>query len=218
MPSHHYRRHILQNYDNDNTTSIYLTSYTNIIIDQPIQQNNELIKFQKYIFDIIDTITTTLDIQAVTNKVNELLQIIKTREDMYKILDLIENNILSVITNIANSVDIGIIRCRFQYIRELISKIPHTADICHTYIHNEFYTLIFGFIESLTTSNDFSLVISEISAFKITLQDDIAFADNIDLIQDTILDIIKNIKNNVDIGIIRCRIQYLKELINRLNC
>lgn len=214
MPASHYRRRILQSYRRDNTTNTYLQSNT-VVVDE---YNAELKKFQLYICDIIDIIKTTLDIKLITNRVLEILNVTETKSDIDTLLDLIEENIFGIVQNISDCVSIDIIRCRFQYIRELAAKIPADGDTCYNYNYQEIYSLIFHFIESITKGIDLNSVIGEIKSFKIILKDDTTYMENINVIEYTILDIIKNIKDCVNIDIIRCRIQYLRELINSIQC
>lgn len=214
MPASHYRRRILQSYRRDNTTNTYLQTNTVVVNEY----NAELRKFQNYICDIIDIIKTTLDIKLIQNKVLEILNVTETKSDIDTLLDLIEENIFGVINNVSDCISIDIIRCRFQYIRELTAKISEEGDNCYNYNYQEIYTLIFHFIDSITKGIDLSVVIAEIKNFKIILKDDSDILETYNVIEYTILDIIKNVKDCAPIDIIRCRIQYLRELINSIDC
>jgi hypothetical protein len=214
MPARHYHRRILQSYRRDNTTNTYLQTNT-IVINE---YNAELRKFQNYICDIIDIIKTSLDIKLIQNRVLEILNVTESKSEIDTLLDLIEENIFGIIHNVSDCISIDIIRCRFQYIRELTAKIPDGGDTCYNYNYQEIYTLIFHFIDSITKGIDLSVVIADIKNFKIILKDDSELIDTLNTIEYTIFDIIKNIKDCAPIDIIRCRIQYLRELIYSINC
>lgn len=210
MPSRHYRRHMLQK-----TASIPIYNI-NGGTGTGTGTNNEFLQYQKYIFEIMDLITTTLDISLITQKSNAFLQSIHTKLELYRITELIENNILSTIVNIAGGYDLGIIRCRIQYIRELISNIPDNSDDCNQYNYLNIYEQIFNLMDTLIKDLDFTEFINHMRQLKLYMADDIARCDTISLVESNILDIIKNIKYGYDIGIIRCRIIYVKELLSTI--
>lgn len=212
MPPSHYRRRILK--VSNSPIALYIVRSSSTPKDDNL--NKELLTFQKYICDIIELITTTLDIRAITLKVQEFMKIINTRQEYYDIIELIEENVLGVVCNVGNSVDIGIIRCRIDYIRELIDKIPDSQS-CVEY-SPELSQQIFKLLDSLINGIDLNIFITNVKSFKNTVQADIDSIKFINEVENIILDIVSNIRDYVDIGIIRCRIQYLQEVINGYNC
>lgn len=211
MPPQHYRRRILK--VSNSPIALYIVRSSSTKKDDNL--NKELLIFQKYICDIIELITTTLDIKSITVKVQEFMKIINTKQEYYNIIDLIEENIVGVICNVGNSVDIGIIRCRIDYIRELIDNIPEHS--CIEY-NSDLSKQIFKLLDSLINGVDLTVFITNIKSFKNTVQADIDSIKFIDNVQNIILDIVSNIRDSVDIGIIRCRIQYLQEVIKEISC
>lgn len=213
MPSPHYRRRrliqtcsksITSTYIHNTTTSECLTSAGTPTITV----------FQNYIFEIIEVITTTLDITVITNKVYTFLELVRSKQDLYDILDLIEENLLGIIVNISNGVDINIIRSRIEYIKELVDSIGD--EPCNNY--QTVSTLIYNLLDSIPNGIDLNVFITNIQSFKSTFQDQIDFYAVITLIEETIINIVNNISNGVDVNIIRSRIEYIKELINTLEC
>ena len=51
-----------------------------------------------------------------------------------------------------------------------------------------------------------------------SLEEDVSLMNLIDTIQTTILSIIKNISNGTNIGIIKSRVEYLRSLIDQIQC
>jgi hypothetical protein len=213
MPPSHYRRrtHKFSN----SPIPTYILRPANILSTNDNIISQEIIQFQKLICDIIEIISTTLDIKSITLKVQEVLLIVNSRQQYFDTIDLIEESVLGVVGNISNCVDIGIIRCRIDYIRELINNIPDTG--CTTY-NPDLASQIFKLLDSVINDIDFTVLISNINKFRFNITSDIEFVQQINTIENIILDIVSNIRDSVDIGIIRCRIQYLLELINKIQC
>jgi hypothetical protein len=214
MPSPHYRRRRLtQACNKSSITSTYIHNTTTNECSTS-GGTPTITVFQNYIFEIIEVITTTLDITIITNKVYTFLELVKSKQDLYDILDLIEENLLGIIVNISNGVDINIIRSRIDYIKELLDSIGD--EPCNNY--QTISALIYNLLDSIPNGIDLNVFITNIQSFKSTFQDQIDFYTVISLIEETILNIVNNISNGVDVNIIRSRIEYIKELVNTLEC
>lgn len=212
MPPSHYRRRILK--VSNSPIALYIVRSSSTPKEDNL--NSELLAFQKYICDIIELISTTLDVRAITLKVEEFMKIINTRTEYYNIIDLIEENILGVVCNVGNLINIGIIRCRIAYIRELIDKIPD-SEACVEY-SPELSQQIFKLLDSLVNGVDLNTFAANVRSFKNTVQADVDSIKFINEVENIILDIVSNIRDYVNISIIRCRIQYLQEVIQGYNC
>jgi len=186
---------------------MYSGNCQNKCVDHPMTQ------FRNYIFDIIQIISTTLDIQSATERVNSLLTIIYTKEDLYNTIDLLETTVVSVVGNIHSGVSIDIVKCRIQYIRSLIEKLS-SCD----YGYPSLSPYIFDLMELIITSFDLPSIIEKATTFKTSLQDDARFIKFADEVQKIILSIISNIQSGTDINIVRCRIMYLQDLVSKFSC
>lgn len=211
MPSRHYRRHIRTN--NSVTTPKYIINNDISNILNNTQDTSLLNTIQQYFLNVIDTIISYSDMNIAIQHIHSLINIISSKEDIYLLLDTIENTVLSIICNISNSEPISIIHQRIQYLRELLTVYP---DNCDTYTY--FSNFIYPIIESITSGIDFTILINNITQIQSLFHNDTQLLHNIHLIQDTILSIIQNISNSEPIGIITERIQYLITLINTMKC
>jgi hypothetical protein len=221
MPSRHYRRHLINNNKTHNYIhNKYLINHS-INLQNDNNNNNDnnnkslLHTIQQYFLDIIDAIILYSDMNIAIQQLHSLITLIKSKEDIYLLLDNIENTLLSIICNISDGVNVGIISDRIQYLRELLSKLP---DDCTDYDYYGKY--IFSIIDSITNSVDFNTVYSNIINIQSLIQNDLnqTLYNQLNLIQTTIISIICNISDGVNIGIISDRIQYLNTLINAISC
>jgi hypothetical protein len=223
MPSRSYYRRLVDTFNSpEKAKSVYLAKTTiGYIVPVVVDPDKEAFnRYQRFIFDIIHTITTTLDLQLIRDRVKSLIgsDNIESICQLATQFDLIEQNICGILTNIGNCVNIDIIRCRIEYIRELISKLPFDGDDCPSYNYELIQNEIFGLIESVINSVDYNTIIANLRGFKIILNDQRMIYETYNIIEATILDIIKNIRDCVNIDIIRCRIMYLHELISDVVC
>ena len=223
MPSRHYRRRILNTKNTHSYISIKYSvknNINNIISNTNNDKKSLLITVQQHFLDIIDTIIYFIEpmiaysyMNIAIQQINSLITIISSKEDIYKLLDTIENTVLSIIKNIADGESIGIIDERITYLRELLDVYPDTCDT-YTYFGN----LIYPIIESITNGIDFNIIINNITQIQSLFNTDVQLLNTIHIIQDTILSIIQNIANGESIGIINDRINYLSTLINTIVC
>jgi hypothetical protein len=101
------------------------TKIVSVFVSKPIEsisiEDDELLtNIQTIIDEIIETISTTLDIDIVKTLVEELLTLITSNQEMYESFDIIETKLIDVVTNISKGVNINIIRNRIEYIKDLI--------------------------------------------------------------------------------------------------
>jgi cob(I)alamin adenosyltransferase len=209
MPSKHYRRRLINKYK---THTKYLLNH---ILSCNIQNTSLLNNIQQYFLDIIDSIILYSDMNSAIKQIQSLITIISSKEDVFLLLDNIQNNILSIIQNISDGETIGIICQRINYIRELIYKLPND---CNNYEH--FGELFIDIINTITTNINFNIVNANIIFIQSLLNTnlDLELYNNIQLIQTTLFSIITNITNGESLEIINTRVLYLKSIINNLNC
>jgi hypothetical protein len=217
MPSRSYRRRVIQRpgYNNSNYINRYIlrtdTTYEvkNTINDDIIDTS----EFEQYICDIIKNITNEMNMTVIRSKVEYINNKLASKKDVYDTLDVIEEYMMSLIDNIRYGIDINIIKCRIEYIRNILKDLP-----CEYIDYDKFGPMLLQLLDTVTGNLDMKTFSTKISSFKSTLINDIEVIDKITEIEEMICSIITNIKNGLDIDIIRCRIIYLQNLINDVKC
>jgi hypothetical protein len=164
---------------------------------------------QQYFFDIIDSIILYSDINNSIKEIKSLINLISSTEEVFVLLDKIENTIESIVTNLGDGVSIGIIHQRITYVRTLLSTLPANYNN-----YSEITSLILDILDSVTGSIDFNTVYSNIIYIQQVVKSD--DDDSIQVIHNTILSIITNIGNGESNFIINERINYLQTLIKKL--
>jgi hypothetical protein len=176
------------------------------LINDVVECNNTNIdSIQQYLFDTVDSIILYSDMNKSIKEIKSLIEIISSTEEVYALLDKIENTIESIVMNISEDVSFCIIHQRIAYVRSLVSTLP--ADYNN---YAEISLLILDLMESIKESIDFKTLYSNIQ--KLISTD----TDNIQPIRCTILSIITGIGNGESNFIINERIKYLQTLINKL--
>lgn len=204
MPPRHYKFKLRNNKRRPLIDPITLIEYITI--------NDDYSDFQIKLFDIVDIITQRLEISEITTQVNGLIKSLSSIEDLRNLLDTVESTSISIIQNFADGTDIGIISCRISYLRTLIDTIPDGA-------HEEYAKiglLILDILEMLTEGVDISNITNKIIDIQSTLKNNVDIYDAVDEIKTLICSIVQNIADGTDIGIITCRISYLRELIDKI--
>jgi len=175
-------------------------------------QNNEnqlsINKIQEYFLNIIDSIILYSDMNTSITEIKSLLKIIQSKDEVYIMLDKIENIIESIVENINDNASVFIINTRIDYVRTLLSTLPNNCT--------EITYLILNILESLSGTMDFNSVHAKIISIKEQINTDFNMYDNIQLINFNLLNIISNIENGESDFIINKRIEYVQTLINNL--
>ena len=175
-------------------------------------QNNEnqlsINKIQEYFLNIIDSIILYSDMNTSITEIKSLLKIIQSKDEVYIMLDKIENIIESIVENINDNASVFIINTRIDYVRTLLSTLPNNCT--------EITYLILNILESLSGTMDFNSVHAKIISIKEQINTDFNMYDNIQLINFNLLNIISNIENGESDFIINKRLEDVHRLINNL--
>jgi hypothetical protein len=202
MPPRHYRNRL-----RNPVKPVIIQSYQNTVVPNLVKDS-----FQLQLFDIVEIITQRLEIAEITLLVNKLVDTISTPIQLHKLLDTVESISIGIVQNISDGVDIGIIRCRIDYLRTLISEIPDGVQGDYAQVGG----LILGVLSMLSDGIDQVLITQKLTDIKESVD---VYANRftvISEIQYIICSIVQNITDGVDIGIVRCRIDYLNSLIGKL--
>jgi hypothetical protein len=210
MPSRHYRRaqRVLQRSQQYILKSTKYFLSTPLILEKTKSFNEQV---ELYICDIIESITNKIELDKVIEDIVNIKNMIKTREDAYKLLETIENTVLSIVDNVISGTDMNIIICRIQYLKKLVDDAPAFSSIdC------EILNMIENVIVMITDKISLDAVIENMTLIHNELFNDVVCADGIIEIQNFIMSIIDNISSGTDMNIITCRLQYLQNMIHNL--
>jgi hypothetical protein len=210
MPSNSYRRKLRTNRSSKPyITPAFLNNCNTKSCDST--QLSELEKIQNYFYDVIDMIIQHDKFTSAVTILNNIISSVREKVEFYKILEVIENQLLSIVVNISDSVPIGIIAMRIECVKEAINTLP--AD-CNEV--GPISIMILEIIDLLKNNISFSTVISNINELKTYINDKYGKYDEIIVIQDQLLSIVTNIGNGFGYGIICTRVEYVKDLVSKL--
>lgn len=173
--------------------------------------NSELITIQNKFCKILDNIILYNDFSLNISELHSILESTRTIVDYHKLIDDIQNILLSVVCNISNSVNSNIIQTRIDYIKTYIDTLPEG----HLNL-SPLSDMILRLIDHIITTMDFSSINNDINTIQLYINKNYTNTLHIENIQNTILSIICNIGQNTNTNIITNRIQYLRELIDQL--
>jgi phage-related protein len=169
---------------------------------------------QTYLLDMIDIIGQRLEITEINKKAEYVISTLSSRLQLIQLLDNIESFTSSLLQNITDGVDSGIIARRIEYFRQLLAELPDDAQAEYSAIGG----LILEVLSMISDGIDVTIVTKNITTIKDSLSDETAMMDIIDEIQTVFCSIIQNITDGVDSGIIGRRIEYVRQLISTIPC
>lgn len=204
MPSHHHRRKLR-------------ALHGRTFITKPVFLNNipgetEVSQIQNYFTYVVETIAQQNTIANTVSVLQGIIDKVKNRVEFFRVLDMLEEQILSIVGNMTDGITPGIIKLRMECVRMTIMELPDGPEYGTTGMHD----MLFHILDLITNG----MALSSISENVIQLQKYTLEVYNqnalLTLIQTTIIDIICNISQGTSTGIIACRIDYLKSLIAKL--
>jgi hypothetical protein len=200
MPSSHYRRKLRNQLSNSGYTNYTKSS-----------ENSELIRLQERFYYVLDSIINHNDFTTITSSLQNIINTVKSTIDYYKIIDIIENNLLSVVFNITNSVNPELIKTRIDYIKTYINSLPPMCQDC-----GQVPVLLFDLLDSIIKGVDFSVINKNIQEIQTYINDKYGNNDKIELVQENLLKIVCNISDGTNSELIAYRIQYIRTLISQI--
>jgi hypothetical protein len=209
MPSSSYRRRL-------RTTAVVQFSYNNTYTftntsNGICTKNSEKINIQNYFYKILDNIILYNDFTSNVHTIQTIISKTQDAADFYKLIEIIQHNLLSVVGNISDNTHSGIIQNRIDYIKTYIDQLP--PDCAHLTPVSD---MILQIIDSIVKTVDLSHVTTDINKIQLYIDDKYSDMLYIDKIQDNILSILCNIGQNVSSSIISERVQYLRQFIEHL--
>ncbi len=178
---------------------------------------------QQQILDIIEAVTIQMKFEDIFQMAVRLEEYIDKKVEITRILDNIEQTVTSIIGNVTQRIDLGIVIKRITYLRELIAKIAEADPTFEYSYDNSVSTLLFDIIQCITDEFNPEKLKAVILDMQANMEAQCAlFYENTELIktirdcEPIIISIIENITNRVDLNLVLNRIYYLQELIK--NC
>lgn len=208
MPSKKYRRKLRNPYYKNSITYI-IDKNTDIYPVYAVECESELVKTQNYFYKILDMIIQHNDFTIIVSDLQNIIKTTQSIVDYYKIIDIIEKNLISVVCNISDNINPGIIQSRIDYIKSYIDQLPPGCMKI-----SPISDMLLEVINSIINSVDFSIVTTNINNIQKLINKTYGEITYINHIQDNILSIICNISDNTNSAIISERVQYLKEIIS----
>lgn len=171
---------------------------------------DKILKYFDYVIEmIIKQMNLTESISLLTQILN--MDSIKTQVEFYKIMDIIETDLLSVVMNIADGINPGIIMSRIDFIRSFIDTLPNNPQRI-----NELPFMILQLIDEIIRGANLSSITANITEIKAYIDEKYGVIDKFAAIQDMIISIIENIMNGANPGIIGLRVEMVKKMIAEL--
>lgn len=168
---------------------------------------------EKNFNNIISSVNNQLEIKKIIEETDLVISMFSEKEEIFKVLDIIETNILGILSNMIDNTPIGIIACRIDYIRKIIEQLPENYND-----YGQFACMIYDIIDLITNEFDYKVILENINNFYDKLSKDNELLDEFSEIKDTVISIIENMTNGTPLNIIECRLEYLKKLISKVDC
>jgi hypothetical protein len=182
-----------------------------LIVPTIYNYESDLVVTQQYFYKVLDMIIQQQDFKSTVSILQNIIQNTNHIVEYYKILDIIESDLLSVLMNISDNINTGIIRTRIEYIKTYIDQLPPTSIEL-----SPVSEMVLQIID-LITNTSFTAVVTNIKQIHSYINDTYLETQRINEIQDNILSIICNISESTSSGIVSERVQYLRQLISHLS-
>jgi hypothetical protein len=165
-------------------------------------------KIRNYFYKVIDMIIEHSKFNETAVILNDILQTVHTQVEYYRIMEMIETNLLSTVVNISDNVNANIIGLRIEYIKTYINELP---PMCQE--PGPISKMILEVIESIIQCVSFEKVTQTIGNIQTYIQDTYGSFEKIETIQTNLLSIIENIGNGVTTPIISLRVNFVKDML-----
>jgi hypothetical protein len=206
MPGRHYNRRVRKNAGNS-----YVPLYIEPRALVTTTGECDLLKVHEYFYYIIDLITEQFNFTETIAALNVVVESLTTKLDYYNILNRIENDLLSVVDNISNGINGQLIKCRIDYIKNIIDELPPSCqDI------GPVSDMTLQLLDYILTETDFNVIRTDINKVLNFLNTTFPNISLINDIQDKLIDIICDIASKTNPPIIQMRINYVQTLVTQI--
>lgn len=211
MPSSHYRRRV-RNME-EKRLIVPETDYYINVAETIIQKRIcELENMYQYFYDIMDYVIKSFDVTEAISGLHSIIDNLSSKVDYYNLIQHIETNILSIVSNITDRVPLQIIKERIAYIKIFIDELPPVS--CEDLGPVALMTSdLLDFMSSQTDYGNMKIDVTQIfNKVHITYPN----MEIIPEIQDKLCGVIQNIIDGQAKHIIQMRIDYINSLIEQI--
>jgi hypothetical protein len=174
--------------------------------------DNELLKIQQYFYNVLNMIIEHKTFNEIKGGLLTIIGAVKSHLDYYKILDIIEGQLLTIAINVGEGVSPGIILTRIEYIRTFIDSLPpNCLDASPIAI------MVLELIDLITSTLNFNNARKNIAEIQAFIEEKYGQMAEFQLIQESIISVICNIGEGTTPGIVETRVEYIRCLIAELD-
>ena len=169
------------------------------------------------ILEIIDMFAKLVPIEDITTSISNVHYIINNTLKNDEYIRNAEEYLLSILQNISDCIPYGIIITRIQCLKEIIDKIDDTCIFYNSSYANEFMDIInILSVPDLFTNNQYDTVCKKIESLHSDIFKKVRCMELIKESEELLCSIIQNIIDRVDLNIAIRRIEYLKDILNKI--
>jgi hypothetical protein len=208
-------------YNNYNNTSSVNSTYTQNIYN-PSTYNlyvnptpkSPYSEIEELIFKIIDAVTAKEKIEDIITQATDLFGTVKGKEEIYLLIEQIEETICSILKNIADGVFLGIVINRIECLKVLVDKLEPTCCINHD---GPIGIELLAILDDVTDKMELTTIISKMEIINTKLSNNLKSEEYIREAEEILLSIFGNICTGVDLGIVLKRVAYIQEIIGLID-
>jgi hypothetical protein len=204
MPNPRYRRKLRANQERS------VPCYITLPYVVQIQKGDcDIDKIHQYFYTSIDLIIEHMNFTEAVSNLNAIVQSVSSYIEYYKILESIEETLLSTAINIIDGASVQIIRQRITYVKTIIDSLP---PLCQE--HGPVSDMILQVMDTLIQSLNTHSISGTITQIQTYIQDRYGHMTQIEEIQTNLLSVIDSIGSGASPNIISLRIQFIRELLS----
>jgi hypothetical protein len=208
MPSTTYRRKLRAR--EALTTRQYIQTLPYAVVSQ--KGECEIEKIQNYFYSALDMIIQRLEFTNAISTLTNIITSVSSYVEYYKIIDIIEHDLLSTVMNITDGTSSEIIRVRIDYVKSYIDKLP---PMCQE--PGPVSDMILQILDSLLSSMTSQPIVSTIGEIQTYIQQKYGYMQQMEEIQENILNIVDSIGTGTSPNIISMRVDFVRDLLSKLN-
>jgi len=171
--------------------------------------------FEGYIFSVIQSITEGITLDTVLATLLPLQTQVNTAADAANTIRVIQNVMILLLHNVQCGIDIATLQTRLDYLQTLLAT---EKDLDATY--TEINTFITTLIDLVGKKQPYGDLISQLTNTLLLMQHEnmveVQYVDDITVIQQTLLSILQNITDGIELRIVQNRLAYVQTLLKKV--
>jgi hypothetical protein len=169
-------------------------------------------KIHQYFYTAIDLIIQHMNFTEAVSNLNAVVQSVQSYIEYYKILDTIEETLLSTAINIIDGASSQIIKERITYVKTFIDSLP---PLCQE--RGPVSDMILQVLDTLIQSLNTQSITGTICQIQTYIQDRYGHMAQIEEIQTNLLSVIDSIGSGASPNIISLRVEFIRELLTAVH-